>query len=26
VPDEEGSWLCTVIFHWTLDGVDPRDA
>lgn len=26
VPDGEGSWLCTVVFHWTLDGVDPRDA
>lgn len=25
VPEDDGSWLCTVVFHWALDGVDPRD-
>ena len=26
VPEGDGSWFCTVVFHWTLDGVDPRGA
>jgi hypothetical protein len=25
VPEDDGSWLCTVVFHWTLDGADPRE-
>jgi hypothetical protein len=25
VPEEDGSWFCTVVFHWTLDGTDPRE-
>lgn len=24
VPREDGSWSCTVVFHWTLDAADPR--
>jgi hypothetical protein len=25
VPDEDGSWFCTVVFHWSIDAVDPRE-
>jgi hypothetical protein len=25
VPEGNGSWLCTVVFHWTLDSADPRE-
>jgi hypothetical protein len=25
VPDEEGSWFCTVVFHWSIDAIDPRE-
>ena len=24
VPEGDGSWFCTVVFHWTLEGTDPR--
>ncbi len=24
VPRDDGSWSCTVVFHWTLEGADPR--
>jgi hypothetical protein len=25
VPGEDGRWYCTSVFHWSLDGIDPRD-
>jgi hypothetical protein len=25
VPDDDGSWFCTVVFHWSIDAVDPRE-
>jgi hypothetical protein len=25
VPEGDGVWFCTVVFHWALDGIDPRD-
>jgi hypothetical protein len=26
VPGDEGSWFCTVVFHWVLEAEDPREA
>jgi hypothetical protein len=25
VPEEDDSWFCTVVFHWALEGIDPRE-
>jgi hypothetical protein len=25
VPEDDGNWFCTVVFHWSLDAADPRD-
>jgi hypothetical protein len=25
VPEGDGDWLCTVVFHWTLESADPRE-
>lgn len=25
LPTEEGGWLCSVAFHWTIESPDPRD-
>ena len=25
VPEDAGTWFCTVVFHWALEGIDPRD-
>jgi hypothetical protein len=25
VPEGDGTWFCTVVFHWSIDAVDPRE-